>query len=298
MSGSFGRNLGLVVALLLICAAGVITAGDRFASIDNTLTILRFASTIGVVSIGMTFVITGGGIDLSVGAILALCSVWATTFATQTMAGDTHWLLMVFVALAVGCRLRARQRSADRLRQGRPVHHDAGDARCRARSRRDHLRAAYADRDRRRLQGLLLRRRARRAVPGHHLRGRLRRRLGPVQPHDVRPAHARRGWQPRGRTPGRHQRQPPHRDALRARRVLLRARRPDAGEPHHDRKLDPRHAAASSTSSRPSSSAAPCSPEGAGPSSAPSSACSSSPPWATCSPSTTRTPRPRPSPRA
>ena len=102
MSGSFGRNLGLVVALLLICAAGVITAGDRFASIDNTLTILRFASTIGVVSIGMTFVITGGGIDLSVGAILALCSVWATTFATQTMAGDTHWVLMVFVALAVG----------------------------------------------------------------------------------------------------------------------------------------------------------------------------------------------------
>jgi ribose transport system permease protein len=102
MSGSFGRNLGLVVALLLICAAGVITAGDRFASIDNTLTILRFASTIGVVSIGMTFVITGGGIDLSVGAIAALCSVWATTFATQTMAGDTHWILMVFTALAVG----------------------------------------------------------------------------------------------------------------------------------------------------------------------------------------------------
>ncbi|GAA1921983.1 ABC transporter permease [Nocardioides hwasunensis] len=102
MSGPFGRNLGLVLALLLICAAGVITAGDRFASIDNTLTILRFASTIGVVSIGMTFVITGGGIDLSVGAILALSSVWATTFATQAMAQDTHWLVMVFAALAVG----------------------------------------------------------------------------------------------------------------------------------------------------------------------------------------------------
>jgi ribose transport system permease protein len=102
MSGSVGRNLGLVVALVLICAAGVITAGDRFASVDNMVTILRFASTIGVVSIGMTFVITSGGIDLSVGAILALCSVWATTFATQTMAEDTHWLIMVFAALAVG----------------------------------------------------------------------------------------------------------------------------------------------------------------------------------------------------
>ena len=102
MSGPFGRNLGLVVALLVICVVGVATAGDRFASVNNALTILRFASIVGVVSIGMTFVIIGGGIDLSVGAILALASVWATTFATQTMAGDTHWLLMVVVALAVG----------------------------------------------------------------------------------------------------------------------------------------------------------------------------------------------------
>ena len=102
MSGSFGRNIGLVLALLLICAAGVITAGDRFASIDNMLTILRFAATIGVVSIGMTFVVTGGGFDLSVGAILALASVWSTTFATQNLAEDTHWIIMVFAALAVG----------------------------------------------------------------------------------------------------------------------------------------------------------------------------------------------------
>lgn len=102
MSGPFGRNLGLVVALLLICGAGVVTAGDRFASIDNILTVLRFASALGVVAIGMTFVITGGGIDLSVGALVALCSIWATTFATQTMATDTHWSIMVFAALAVG----------------------------------------------------------------------------------------------------------------------------------------------------------------------------------------------------
>ena len=31
----------------------------------------------------MTFVIIGGGIDLSVGALVALASVWATTLATQ-----------------------------------------------------------------------------------------------------------------------------------------------------------------------------------------------------------------------
>jgi ribose transport system permease protein len=102
MDSSIGRNLGLVIALLILIVVGIVTAGDRFASVDNMLTILRLASVIGVVSIGMTFVITGGGIDLSVGAIVALASVWATTLATQTMAEDTHWIVMVFVALAVG----------------------------------------------------------------------------------------------------------------------------------------------------------------------------------------------------
>ena len=102
LAGSAGRNLGLVIALVILCVVGVITAGDRFASVDNMMTILRLAAVIGVVSVGMTFVIGGGGIDLSVGAIVALSSVWATTLATQTMAADVHWILMVFTALAVG----------------------------------------------------------------------------------------------------------------------------------------------------------------------------------------------------
>jgi ribose transport system permease protein len=97
-----GRNLGLVLALVLLCIVGIATAGSQFASTANVLTILRLAAVVGVVSIGMTFVITGGGIDLSVGAILALASVWATTLATQTMAEDVHWIVMVFTALAVG----------------------------------------------------------------------------------------------------------------------------------------------------------------------------------------------------
>ena len=102
MSSSVGLNAGLVVALLIICLVGVATTGDRFASTDNVLTILRLAATGGVVAIGMTFVIIGGGIDLSVGAILALASVWCTTFATQTMAGNSHWTVMILVALLVG----------------------------------------------------------------------------------------------------------------------------------------------------------------------------------------------------
>ncbi|RBY76224.1 ABC transporter permease [Blastococcus sp. TF02-09] len=102
MSGPVGRNLGLVVALAILCVVGLITAGDRFADADNVLTILRGAAVLGVVSVGMTFVIIGGGIDLSVGALVALASVWATTLATQQLAEDIHWIVLVFTAVVVG----------------------------------------------------------------------------------------------------------------------------------------------------------------------------------------------------
>ncbi len=48
LRSSAGRNAGLVVALLILCVVGAATAGDRFASTDNALTILKYATTIGV----------------------------------------------------------------------------------------------------------------------------------------------------------------------------------------------------------------------------------------------------------
>ncbi|MCZ2820476.1 ABC transporter permease [Modestobacter sp. VKM Ac-2977] len=102
LAGPLGRNLGLVVALLVLCVVGALTAPGRFVDVDNVLTILRLAAVIGVVSVGMTFVIIGGGIDLSVGALVALSSIWATTLATQAMAEDFHWIVMVATAILVG----------------------------------------------------------------------------------------------------------------------------------------------------------------------------------------------------
>jgi len=102
LKGSVGRNLGLIVALLLIFVVGAITAGDTFTSVNNMLVILRQASIIGVISIGMTFVIISGGIDLSVGSVMGLASVVATLDAMQAFADSSHWIVMVLAALAVG----------------------------------------------------------------------------------------------------------------------------------------------------------------------------------------------------
>lgn len=92
------RNIGLVLVLLLLCVIGAVTS-DNFLTGDNLRNILVSSSVIGVVTVGMTFVIIGGGIDLSVGALVALASVWATTEATQSYGPA----IMVVCALLVGC---------------------------------------------------------------------------------------------------------------------------------------------------------------------------------------------------
>lgn len=102
MGGAGVRNLGLIIALGLLIAVGAATGGSQFLSVDNMLTILRLASIIGVICIGVTFVITAGGIDLSVGSVMGLASVVASLAAVQAAATNSSWLLMVAVALAVG----------------------------------------------------------------------------------------------------------------------------------------------------------------------------------------------------
>jgi ribose transport system permease protein len=92
------REFGLVGVLVVLGIVGVVTTDGRFLTTSNILNILVSASIIGVVTVGMTFVIIGGGIDLSVGALVALASVWATTLATQSYGP----VVMVLCALLVG----------------------------------------------------------------------------------------------------------------------------------------------------------------------------------------------------
>jgi ribose transport system permease protein len=92
------RNLGLVAVLLVLAVVGAITKPDQFLRVDNLVLILTLSSIIGVITVGMTFVIIGGGIDLSVGAVVALSTVWATTKATQSYGIGG----IIFCALAVG----------------------------------------------------------------------------------------------------------------------------------------------------------------------------------------------------
>ena len=78
-----------LLGLILVVAAGMICSPRRhghilFLAPDNIANIIRSISETGILALGMTFVIIAAGIDLSVGAVLGLCSVLtATLFINQ-----------------------------------------------------------------------------------------------------------------------------------------------------------------------------------------------------------------------
>lgn len=92
---AFCKKHGVVFALLaLILIAALLFA--EFASYGNVTNILNQNSMIGIISLGMTFVILTGGIDLSVGSLAALSSV-----LTAVLSPKGSLAIMFLVPLAV-----------------------------------------------------------------------------------------------------------------------------------------------------------------------------------------------------
>ncbi|MFD7663948.1 ABC transporter permease [Streptomyces sp. NPDC059788] len=97
------RSLSLLGVLAALVAVGALTRPEQFLSVQNLQLVLTQASVIGVVTVGVTFVIIGGGIDLSVGAMVALATVWATTVATQEYG--LGGILLCTLLVGLGCGL-------------------------------------------------------------------------------------------------------------------------------------------------------------------------------------------------
>jgi ribose/xylose/arabinose/galactoside ABC-type transport system permease subunit len=69
------NTFGPVLALLAVFLLFALIAPPSFSTIRNIETIARQTTIVGIASLGMTLVIISGGIDLSVGSIVALSTV-------------------------------------------------------------------------------------------------------------------------------------------------------------------------------------------------------------------------------
>lgn len=74
------RHETILGALLVLALAILSTQSDRFFTVDNLLNQGRLMAEMGIVALGMTFIIITAGIDLSVGSILGLVAILLGVF--------------------------------------------------------------------------------------------------------------------------------------------------------------------------------------------------------------------------
>jgi len=94
------QTQGILIAFILFLVAFSLSS-DRFASFDNVSTVFRQVSIIGTIALGVTIVVIGGNLDLSVGSLLSFTTVLVVDLHDKI--GPTGAILVMFAAaLAVG----------------------------------------------------------------------------------------------------------------------------------------------------------------------------------------------------
>ena len=92
-------RIGILLAFIVVCILfGILT--PVFFNPLNILNVIRQVSIIGVIAVGMTFVILLGGIDLSVGSVVAFTGIIAAGF--QVKWGGSLFLSIVIPLLVGG----------------------------------------------------------------------------------------------------------------------------------------------------------------------------------------------------
>lgn len=89
-----------VILVALVVAASLVS--EHFWTLENIMNVIRAASLIGIIAIGMNVVIIGGGIDLSVGSVVALTGAVAASLWGAEAPFILFILVPLLVALVVG----------------------------------------------------------------------------------------------------------------------------------------------------------------------------------------------------
>jgi ribose transport system permease protein len=92
-----GRQLGTFAGLIVLCLI-LWAATPHFLTVSNLLNVLEQTAINAIVAVGMTFVIISGGIDLSVGSVLAFAGI----VLAMALEGGAPAPIAIAAALAAG----------------------------------------------------------------------------------------------------------------------------------------------------------------------------------------------------
>ena len=92
---AFLGQQGILIAFIVFTIGFALTS-DRFMSAENLMTVLRQAAIIGTIAVGVTVVVIGGNLDLSVGSLLSFATVLVVDLHDKI--GPAPAMLVMFVA--------------------------------------------------------------------------------------------------------------------------------------------------------------------------------------------------------
>lgn len=101
MSVSAIRRL-ILTGLLIAIGVALSIANPTFLKLDNLMTMLQEASLTGIVAIGFTLILITAGIDMSIGAVIAITSMVCVNFISYTQLPA---YIYIPIALAIGCAI-------------------------------------------------------------------------------------------------------------------------------------------------------------------------------------------------
>jgi ribose transport system permease protein len=94
------RAVAPFVALALLLILGTF-ANPNFFSVDNLLNVITRSAFIAIIAVGATFVISAGGLDLSVGSMVAFVASLMIMFMNSGVIADPATMLVAAIALAM-----------------------------------------------------------------------------------------------------------------------------------------------------------------------------------------------------
>lgn len=94
------RAVAPFVALSLLLVLGALSS-DRFLTLDNLLNVATQSAFVAIIAVGATFVITAGGLDLSVGSMVAFVASLAIVFLNTGLVANPFLLLVIAVLMAI-----------------------------------------------------------------------------------------------------------------------------------------------------------------------------------------------------
>ena len=92
----------VILGAILLESIFFAATAPQFVSIENLVNIALSVAVIGVLAVGMTFVILTGGIDLSIGSVVALGGVAAAIVTRKTDFASIGFAAALGISLLVG----------------------------------------------------------------------------------------------------------------------------------------------------------------------------------------------------